>query len=334
LIQRQREIHEKYGKICRIAPDEISFANEESWDDIYAFRKGHRRALRDKAFFTAPNEHEVDNIITTTNPKFHMRVRTLLSNSFNEDALRTQYPIIRHHADTLVSQLRKIAQHPTHSTVNMTDWLNFFTMDVIGDLAFGEPFGCLDRGGYHDWVRTLFMYLQFMSLAAVPRYYPLLEWLLMKMIPRRVMDGVRKHQQYADGRINNRLNTATERQDFMSAFMTKNADFKVMSRQEILSTFNFVIVGGSETTATVLTGLFTHLGSNARVRTKLCSEIRRTFEKEDDIDYDSIRGLSYLEAVLNEGLRMCNPIPCGLPRTTPKGGDVYCGEYLPEGVGF
>jgi hypothetical protein len=52
LVQRQREIHEKYGEIVRLAPDEVSFSNEKSWDDIYAFRRGHKRAVRDKAFFS------------------------------------------------------------------------------------------------------------------------------------------------------------------------------------------------------------------------------------------------------------------------------------------
>ena len=52
LIHRQRELHEKYGEIVRIAPDEVSFANEQAWDDIYSFRRGHKRALRDKVFAT------------------------------------------------------------------------------------------------------------------------------------------------------------------------------------------------------------------------------------------------------------------------------------------
>lgn len=263
-----------------------------------------------------------------------MRVRGLLSNSFNEDALRTQYPIIRTHADTLVSQLRGIAN--TNATANMTDWLNFFTMDVIGDLAFGAPFGCLASGQYHDWVRTLFTYLKFMTVAAAPRYYPWLEKILMALIPRSVMQGVKKHQDYADSRINERLDKMAEgvqgRADFMSPFARKNPNFSTMSRKEILSTFNFVIVGGSETSATVLVGLFAHLSTQPRILHTLTTEIRRRFEREEDIDYDSIRGLEYLEAVLNEGLRMCNPIPGGLPRVAPKGGDMYCGEWLPEGV--
>lgn len=52
LIRRQREWHEEYGDIIRLAPDEVSFANKEAWDDIYTFRRGHKRALRDKVFAT------------------------------------------------------------------------------------------------------------------------------------------------------------------------------------------------------------------------------------------------------------------------------------------
>ncbi|PSN61434.1 cytochrome P450 [Corynespora cassiicola Philippines] len=333
LVQRQREIHEKYGDVVRLAPDEVSFSNEESWDDIYSFRRGHKRAVRDKAFFSAPND-DVDNIITTTDPKFHMRVRGLLSNSFTEDSLRSFHPLIHRHADVLVDQLASIsAKSPTgKGTVNMTDWLNFFTMDVIGDLAFGEPFGCLERGDYHDWVRTLFMYLKFMSLAAAPRYWPLLEAVLKRLMPASIMEGQRRHESYANERINKRLNSAASRPDFMAAFQKKMAGPHSMSHREIASTFNFVIVGGSETSATVLTGLFCHISRDERVRRRLCEEIRARFEGEEGITIDKVQGLPYLEAVLNEGLRMCNPIPCGLPRVVPPGGDTYCGVYLPGGT--
>lgn len=351
MVHRQREIHEKYGEIVRLAPDEVSFANEQSYNDIYTFRRGHGRAPRDKIFaagmlfsklcnyscllFIASNG-DVDNIGTTTDPKFHGRVRGLLSHSFTQDALRSQYPIIQHHADTLVAQLKKRAQTPAkpsdHAVINITDWLNYFTMDVIGDLAFGEPFGCLAKGEYHDWVRTLFMYLEYLTLSGVPRYYPLLERLLRMLLPKSVVEGQLKHERYAHERINKRLDSNTSRNDFMSAFMNKNPDFSVMSRKEILSTFNIIIVAGGETTATVLTGIFSHLALNAPVRRRLCEEIRSAFTNEDDITIDATKELKYLDAVLNESLRICNPISSGLPRTVPPGGDTYCGVYLPEGV--
>ncbi|CAD6578100.1 MAG: RNA polymerase II mediator complex subunit [Alectoria sarmentosa] len=171
-----------------------------------------------------------------------MRVRGLLSNSFTEETLRTQHPLIQHHADTLVFKLYELATASGNAIsgalVNMTVWVNFFTMDVIGDLAFGEPFGCLERGEYHVRVRTLFLYLKGMSLAAAPRYYPSLEFPLTKLIPQSIIDGQLRHQQYAEEHINKRLDTMTDPPDFMTSFLKLNANFENMSRAEILSTFN------------------------------------------------------------------------------------------------
>ena len=283
----------------------------------------------------APN-NQADNIITTNDAKFHLRVRTLLSNSFTEDALRTQHPLINGHADVLVSRIKDLINGEAgvrkSALVNMTDWLNFFTMDVIGDLAFGETFGCLKTGEYHSWVRTLFSYLKGMSLAAAPRYYPTTEFLFEKLIPKSVLEGQRQHTQYAHAKINHRLDMKTDRPDFMTPFMKHNKDFEIMSREEILATFNFIIVGGSETTATALTGIFNHLTKNKDVMSRLCTEIRTRFKEENDITIDATTDLKYLEAVLNEGLRICNPIPGGLPRVVPEGGDTYDGVFLPEGV--
>lgn len=51
LVKREREIHEKYGEIVRLAPDEVSFANEQAWTDIYTARRGHKRTKRDRAYY-------------------------------------------------------------------------------------------------------------------------------------------------------------------------------------------------------------------------------------------------------------------------------------------
>jgi len=203
----------------------------------------------------APNK-QAENYITTTDIKFHARIRGLLSNSFTEDSLRTQEPLIEAHADLLISQLRKIASNPKGGRVDMTSWLNFFTMDVIGDLAFGESFNCLNNGEFHHWVKTLFDFLKGMSIAAAPRYYPTTEFLFEKLMPKSVLEGQRRHTEYANRMINRRLDSKGDRPDFMTPFMKKNVNFQIVSREEILSTFSFIIVGGSETSATALTGVF------------------------------------------------------------------------------
>lgn len=109
-----------------------------------------------------------------------------------------------------------------------------------------------------------------------------------------------------------------------------------MSRDEILSSFSFVIVGGAETSATTMTGMFNHLAmpQNKAILNRLTMEIRSAYKTEDEITVESITRarLPYLDAVIQEGLRICHPVPSGLPRMVPPGGDEYAGIWLPEGV--
>ena len=39
LVDDMTRIHEKYGDIVRLAPDELSFATKEAWQEIYVHRK-------------------------------------------------------------------------------------------------------------------------------------------------------------------------------------------------------------------------------------------------------------------------------------------------------
>lgn len=47
--------------------------------------------------------------------------------------------------DTLINRLREHCDKP----VNINDWFTFTTFDIISDLVFAEPFGCLEAGSMH-----------------------------------------------------------------------------------------------------------------------------------------------------------------------------------------
>ena len=278
------------------------------------------------------------NIVTTTDPATHARMRKLLSASFSEKSLRVQQPLIESYADLLIKRFRDLATAPEADSrgvsVDMVDWINFFTVDIIGDLAFAESFDCLKSSSYHPWVKTLFNFLQGMVFAAAARFFPSVEWIFTKMIPRSVLESQRKHTQFANERINRRLDTRSNRPDLFTPFMMDNTNFENMSRGEIESTFAILIVAGSETTATTLCGIINKLtqSGNKAALDNLTSEIRKSFKAEAEITIEAIKSLPYLNAVISEGLRLCNPVPGGLPRVVPEGGDVYAGHFVPGNV--
>lgn len=71
---------------------------------------------------------------------------------------------------------------------------------------------------------------------------------------------------------------------------------------------------------------------NEAVISSLVQEIRNSFDTEDEITFERLANLQYLNATINEGLRLCPPVPIMLPRLVPEGGDTVCGMWMPGGV--
>lgn len=273
-----------------------------------------------------------ENIVTAMDSVTHTRFRKLLGNSFTEDALRAQTPLIESYANLLITRLRelppKTADGNPGAVVNFVDWMSWFTFDIIGELSLGESFSCLQDSAQHPWVQTLNSFLKGMVYAASTRWYPGLERILMKLLPKSVMEKQRQHSEFANEKIAQRLNLETQKPDFVTPFMEVNHDFQKISLRETQSNLAILIVAGADATATALSGTFLYLVQNREVLDKLTKEVRERFEKEDEVTVEGTKGLQYLEAVLLEGLRLTNPVPGGLPRIVPEGGDTS-GPFFP-----
>jgi cytochrome P450 len=69
-------------------------------------------------------------------------MRRNLSHGFSASALSAQEGLVQGFINQLVQRL---GESPNDSK-EMVTWLNMLTFDIIGQLAFGESFGNLDRG--------------------------------------------------------------------------------------------------------------------------------------------------------------------------------------------
>lgn len=95
---------------------------------------------------------------------------------------------------------------------------------------------------------------------------------------------------------------------------------------------SLLIIAGSETTATTLSGVTYLLLTHPEVLQKTTDEVRSSFSNESEIDLLSVQKLNYMMAALQETLRMYPPVPTAIPRKAQPGGDVICGQYVPENV--
>lgn len=92
------------------------------------------------------------------------------------------------------------------------------------------------------------------------------------------------------------------------------------------------VLAGSETTATALSCITYYLLRHSDVLAELQKEVRTSFKTYGEINATSSAPLKYLHAVVLEGLRVYPPLPLGLPRVVPAGGDTVEGHFLPGGV--
>lgn len=82
--------------------------------------------------------------ITMANDADHARQRRALSHAFSTKALVEQEYIVKSYIDVFSEKMRAFATEG--KPVNIADWFAYTTFDVIGDMALGEPFGCLENG--------------------------------------------------------------------------------------------------------------------------------------------------------------------------------------------
>ena len=80
----------------------------------------------------------------------HRRLRKLQSHAFSEKALAAQESLMQSHPLLFVKKLKEQCQKPTKGLVALNQWYNFTTFDLIGDLAFGEPFGLTEQGAPNE----------------------------------------------------------------------------------------------------------------------------------------------------------------------------------------
>ncbi len=329
------DLHRTYGDVVRIGPNRLSFTHPDAWQEIRGHRKsGENEHAKDPALYAMSK----NNILGASRAD-HARVRRILSHGFSAKSMQGQQPLIMRYVDLLMQRLEEMTRdesgQPREAVANLASWFNFTTFDIIGDLAFGEPFGCLEESRYHPWVDAIFQGVkQFGLLIAFQWHLPGLLDVMKTILPRRYLGKHADAQiQYARERLERRLAVKTSRPDFAEAMAkAKSDDGKTLTTEEMASNGRLLVVAGSETTATALSGAVYFLASHPGVQKRLAKEVRSSFTSVEDMNFLSVSKLGYLLAVLDEAMRMFPPVPNQLTRVCQSEGDMICGYHVPGGV--
>lgn len=318
------EVHEKYGAMVRIAPNELSFASSNAYKDIY----GHRK--RDGPLFLKSNWYDtgdpVPSIVTTRDPLDHARQRRSLAHAFSTKSLKDQEHVVHHYADLFISQLIKHGGQDTQG-INMSEAYNWLTFDIIGDLAFGESFDAVATMTTNYWVSIMVNSVFFGTMLGLQKRFPQLKVLLPFLLPANAKRDYTVHRQLTRQKLERRIQRGDRGEDDFFSHILTAGDY---SMDGLAVQANTLILAGSDTTSSLLAGVTFYLLKNPDTLNKLQEELHAKFSCLSDITGDSTDKLPYLKAVIKEGLRLAPPIPFGLQRVSP--GATIDGHFIPKGT--
>lgn len=328
-------LHEEYGPVVRIAPDEITTISPGAWKDIYVTKP----LLPKDPYSQTPPLNGAHSLFTAADDT-HKRIRGAIVNAFSDKALRDQSPIIEKHADRLTARLRREQDRTQNNVVDIQKLYGYATFDTITDLSFGESFDGLSgdkTNSDNSMIQNFFLHAKFSTIRnCLSRFAPL-DILLGLFLLGTTRTTRKRNWANAIDKIQRRLAKGDVRSDFLTPVVGRidESGKKGVSTKELTTNgLAFVIADCQLATVALATSTYFLLLDGAAKWQLLAGEVRERFDSEADITVQSTQGLAYLEAVINETLRIRHPTPTSLPRVVPRGGRVIDGRFIPGNVSF
>ncbi|TGO34982.1 hypothetical protein BHYA_0174g00060 [Botrytis hyacinthi] len=317
------KLFKNYGDVVRIGPNEIMVSSKSAIQKIVVeddFRKSPLYTLTQE-------DQNVSNLFTETDTRVYKQKRRPLSAGFSISFLNAMEPLMKSCVDFMVKVLESrcitdIESEDGRAVVDMFSMLGNLTMDVMSATLFGGSFGLVINEDPH--VKNLFLdRLRRVYIDVVlpfVKYIPFIPSPVQEM--DRMIDGIIKTRRAEMGRGRKGLEEekAREKKDLLQIFLDANeSDPKGFTDKHLMEEMRLFMIAGSDTTGTTCTFTLLLLLNNPSKLQLLTQEILSAFpSKNDIITFANTQDLPYLNAAINESMRLMPMVVSGLPRYTSE----------------
>lgn len=326
-MTRTFELHCQYGSVVRVGPNDLAYCSAEGLRDVWGHRTDHEEFSKSDAQLSKPPNGA--HGILSAEKEDHRRFRKLLLPSFSDRSLKDQEPKILERIDKLVEQLSDGAKKGRIE--NMVLWFTWTASDIIGSLAFGEPFGSLEAKETHTWISNIFDNVKAMTMVWAMKRLEI-DAILPYITPKKAMELRLKNLEHSESRLKKRMALGTNNGDFWDGVLRKEGEDGGMTFNQMVTNASHMVLGGSETGATTLSGALYFLLTHHKAMKRAVAEVRAKFQSDKDINIANITDLPFTVAVLEETLRLYPAVPSLSARLVPAGGDTVDGKFLPAGT--
>ncbi|KAG9245974.1 cytochrome P450 [Calycina marina] len=343
--QSVNEAHEKHGKLVRIQPDHVSIADESAIAIVYGYGNGFLKSNYYDAFVSIQR-----GLFSTRDRAEHTRKRKTISHTFSTKSIGQFETYINQNLSIFVRQWDALSNnaHGQYAKIDCLHWFNYLAFDIIGDLAFGAPFGMLEKGKDITEIRmqpdapiTYAPAVEVLNrrgevsgtLGCLPGLKPYAKYLQDPFFSKGIA-AVQNLAGMAVARVSQRLEGKqdAERVDLLARLMEgKDETGAKLGREELTAEALTQLIAGSDTTSNTSCAILYWTVKTPGVLETLQKELDATIPAGTDIPtYKMVKDLPYLQNVISETLRIHSTSSLGLPRLIPPGpGIEILGHHFP-----
>lgn len=255
----------------------------------------------------------------------HKLRSAIIKKAFSTASIAKVEPVLKRHVETLCRRLQECRESKT--PVRMGDAYRSLAVDIVTDLSLPESHNLLetpDFGTDHsEFIRGIteislwnrhFLYVN-PVLEALPR------WLIALQGPTavKVVDAVNGQKEQALNVIKNNGKPIANKSHpvIMNEVYKSDLPPSEKTQKRLYEEIAILIGAGSETTGHALATITYHVLANPEICKTLREEIQSNFSRDEltnVLSYRRLEGLPYLNACIQEGLRLATSVCGRLPR--------------------
>jgi cytochrome P450 len=321
-------LHKKYGPVVQLGPNEVSFDSIEAVDVIY----GPQTECIKSPWYDSVTR---DGVFKLRHIAEHRLRRKQISRAFSPASANELEPSTASLVQKFVTVMES---RRSKGPLEMKHWFRMLAFDLSGVAFIGAPYGGLESEKSPQFVSDMENAFLIWDLEG---RFPLLMWFVERLPSKALqhfLNGIDRLYQFSTiafdkyissyGRTSNRNDIVAKLLQSPGSSVQGLTDFQISCE---IANLTFA---ATDTTSLVLTYLFWELALHPEIQAQLRAELKDSETAPDTgvPTHQSLVNLPYLNAVIQETMRLHSPIPMGLLRQAPPGGRVIAGVFVPGEV--
>ena len=326
------KLHLKYGTFVRLSTDHVSINDAEAIPVVYGHGTGTLKAQFYDAFVSLHR-----GLFNTRDRKEHTRKRKIVAATFSQQNILGFEQYIHSNLSLFLTKMESLVDRG-NGTANFDflPWANYLAFDIIGDLAFGTPFGFIrDEADTNDGIRVLNERGEWSAtVGTIPWIKPYAPYLLFDPFFPKGLKAVKQLASIAVSAVEKRVNQKSDRRDLLSFLINARDEAgRPLPDAELKAEALTQLIAGSDTTSNSLTSIIDVLCSNLEEYKRLQKSIDEMMDGVDGlVPFKIVQRNKHLTNCIYEALRVRPTSAMGLPRLVPAGGLDVCGRHFVEGT--